>query len=48
MQALTSSVSDGDLERALLELAGKKPQLAELNMKALRAGMNYAKQAVLT
>lgn len=45
MQAVAPSVSDEELEKALLELAGKKPELAELNMKALRAGMDYAKQA---
>lgn len=43
MQALTPSVTDEDLEKALRELAGKKPELAELNRKALRAGMEYAK-----
>lgn len=46
MQAVAPSVSDEELEKALLELVGKKPELAELNMKALRAGMDYAKQAV--
>jgi len=42
MQALTPSVSDEDLEKALMDLAGKKPALAELNMRALNAGKEYA------
>lgn len=43
MQAITPSVPDAVLEKALMELAGKKPELAELNMRALNAGKEYAK-----
>lgn len=43
MQALTPGVADDILEKALLELAGKKPELAELNSRALNAGREYAK-----
>jgi len=43
MQAMNPSVSDDILEKVLLELAGKKPALAELNMRALKAGKEYAK-----
>lgn len=43
MQALTSSVPDDTLESVLMELAGKKPALADLNMRALSAGREYAK-----
>ncbi len=42
MQAITPSVSDDILENVLMELAGKKPALAELNMRALKAGKEYA------
>ncbi|CAA7599977.1 Pyruvate-flavodoxin oxidoreductase, central domain protein [Acididesulfobacillus acetoxydans] len=42
MQALTPSVSDKELEDALMQLAGKKPELAELNRQALKAGMEFA------
>ena len=43
IQALTPSLSDDILEKALMELAGKKPALAELNLKALNVGKEYAK-----
>jgi 2-oxoglutarate ferredoxin oxidoreductase subunit gamma len=43
MQAITPSVPDDILENVLMELAGKKPALAELNMRALNAGKEYAK-----
>ena len=43
MQAITPKVSDDVLEKALMELAGKKPELAELNTRALNAGKEYAK-----
>jgi len=43
MQAITPSLADDVLEQALMELAGKKPELAELNMRALNAGREYAK-----
>ena len=43
MQTITPSVSDDILENVLMELAGKKPALAELNMRALNAGKEYAK-----
>lgn len=42
IQALTPSVPDEVLEQALMELAGKKPELAELNARALNAGKAYA------
>ena len=42
MQAITPSVPDDILENVLMELAGKKPALAELNMRALKAGKEYA------
>jgi len=43
MQAITPSVPDDTLENVLMKLAGKKPALAELNMRALNAGKEYAK-----
>ncbi|EGW39671.1 2-oxoacid:acceptor oxidoreductase family protein [Desulfosporosinus sp. OT] len=43
MQAITPSVADDMLEKALMELAGKKPELAELNARALNAGKEFAK-----
>jgi len=43
MQAITPSVPDDILENVLMELAGKKPALAELNMRALNAGKEYVK-----
>jgi 2-oxoglutarate ferredoxin oxidoreductase subunit gamma len=43
MQAITPTLSDDILEKALMELAGKKPELAELNKRALNAGKEYAK-----
>jgi len=42
MQAMIPAVPDDILENVLLELAGKKPALAELNMRALKAGKEYA------
>ncbi|HUX46716.1 MAG TPA: 2-oxoacid:acceptor oxidoreductase family protein [Desulfosporosinus sp.] len=44
MQAITPSVPDDLLESVLMELAGKKPELAELNRNALRAGMEFAQE----
>jgi len=43
IQAITPTVSDEILEKALMELAGKKPELAELNIRALNAGKAFAK-----
>ena len=43
MQAITPSGPDDLQESVLMELAGKKPALAELNMRALNAGKEYAK-----
>ena len=43
MQAMTPYVPDETLESVLMELAGKKPALADLNMRALNAGKEYAK-----
>lgn len=43
IQAISPTVSDDVLEKALMELAGKKPELAELNIRALNAGKEYAK-----
>ncbi|HWQ41509.1 MAG TPA: 2-oxoacid:acceptor oxidoreductase family protein [Desulfosporosinus sp.] len=43
IQAISPTVSDDVLEKALIELAGKKPELAELNIRALNAGKEYAK-----
>jgi len=43
MQAITPTVPDDILEQALMELAGKKPDLADLNIRALNAGREYAK-----
>ena len=43
MQAMIPSVPDEILEKVLLELAGKKPALAKLNMRALKAGKEFAK-----
>lgn len=42
MQALTPTGPDDILENVLMELAGKKPELAELNIKALKAGQEFA------
>jgi len=44
IQTITPTVSDDILEKALMELAGKKPELAELNIRALNAGKEYAKK----
>ena len=43
MQAITPSLPDDVLEKALIELAGKKPELAALNARALNAGREFAK-----
>ncbi|SPF38785.1 2-oxoglutarate synthase, gamma subunit [Candidatus Desulfosporosinus infrequens] len=43
MQAITPLIADDILEQALMELAGKKPELAALNARALNAGKEYAK-----
>lgn len=42
MQVITPSVPDDILENVLMEFAGKKPALAELNMRAYKAGKEYA------
>lgn len=42
MQAVTPSLPDEILEGVLKDLAGKKPELAELNLRALKAGREYA------
>ncbi|HBP65636.1 MAG TPA: 2-oxoacid:ferredoxin oxidoreductase subunit gamma [Desulfosporosinus sp.] len=42
MQAMIPAVPDDILEKVLLQLAGKKPALAEQNMRALKAGKEYA------
>lgn len=46
IQAITPSLPDDILEKALIELAGKKPALAELNLRALNAGKEYAEKLV--
>ena len=43
MQALTPTGPDDILERVLKELAGKNPELAQLNVKALEAGKAFAR-----
>ncbi|MDQ7093501.1 2-oxoacid:acceptor oxidoreductase family protein [Desulfosporosinus sp. PR] len=43
IQVITPTVEDDILIKALMELAGKKPELAELNAKALKTGVEYAK-----
>jgi len=43
MQTITPTGPDDLLESVLMKLAGKKPALAELNMRALNAGKEYAK-----
>lgn len=47
MQELSPYVTNEDLEKALLELAGKKPALAEINMKALRAGREFSRSLMV-
>ena len=44
IQALTPSVPDAVLAKALMELAGKRPELAELNLRAINMGMDFAKK----
>lgn len=44
MQAVTSVIPEEAMNQALLELAGKKPELAELNAQALKAGKEYVKK----
>lgn len=46
IQAVTPTLPDDILEKALIELAGKKPALAELNLKAMNAGREFAKNLV--
>lgn len=41
MQAITPVVSDDAFIQAMQELAGKKPELAELNARALKAGEDF-------
>lgn len=43
MQALSAVLPDEIVEQALTELGGKKPELAELNLRALNAGREYVK-----
>jgi 2-oxoglutarate ferredoxin oxidoreductase subunit gamma len=42
IQALTPVISDEVFQQAIKELAGKKPELAELNARALKAGQEFA------
>lgn len=42
IQTLTPSVEDDILNRALMELVGKKPEMAELNIRALNVGKEFA------
>jgi 2-oxoglutarate ferredoxin oxidoreductase subunit gamma len=44
IQAITPSLEDAIIVNALVELAGKKPELAELNSRAFNAGVEYAKK----
>jgi 2-oxoglutarate ferredoxin oxidoreductase subunit gamma len=44
IQAITPSLEDAIIVKALVELAGKKPELAELNSRAFNAGVEYAKK----
>lgn len=44
MQALAPVIPGEAIEQALLELAGKKPELAELNTRALKTGKEYARK----
>lgn len=44
MQALAPVVPEEAMDQALLELAGKKPELAELNTRALKTGKEYARK----
>lgn len=44
IQTLTPSVPDAVLEQTLMELTGKKPELAELNARAFQAGKAYAQK----
>lgn len=41
MQALAPVIPEKAMDQALLELAGKKPELAELNTRALKTGKEY-------
>ena len=43
MQVITPTGPDDLLESVLMEMAGKKPALADLNMRAFNAGKEYAK-----
>ncbi|WP_088185800.1 2-oxoacid:acceptor oxidoreductase family protein [Desulfosporosinus sp. FKA] len=44
IQALTPTLEDEILIKALVELAGKKPELADLNSRAFKAGIEYAQK----
>ena len=44
LQAITPVVSDDVFNKAMQELAGKKPGLAELNAQALKAGEDFAEK----
>lgn len=44
MQALTPVVCDDAFDEAMKELTGKKPELAELNARALKAGKEFAEK----
>ncbi|HZK53527.1 MAG TPA: 2-oxoacid:acceptor oxidoreductase family protein [Desulfosporosinus sp.] len=44
MQAMIPFVPDDILEKVLMEFAGKKPALAQLNMRALKAGHEYGEK----
>lgn len=44
MQAITPVVSEDAFIQAMLELAGKKPELADLNARALKAGQDFAQK----
>ncbi|WP_407308995.1 2-oxoacid:acceptor oxidoreductase family protein [Desulfosporosinus sp. SB140] len=46
IQAVTPTLDDDIIVSALKELAGKKPELADLNARALNAGVEYAKKHV--
>ncbi|MDA8228622.1 MAG: 2-oxoacid:acceptor oxidoreductase family protein [Desulfitobacterium hafniense] len=44
VQNITPVVPDEAFEGALIQLAGKKPELAELNQRALNAGREFAQK----
>lgn len=44
MQELAPVIPEEAMDQALLELAGKKPELAELNAQALKAGKEYVRK----